>query len=339
MTGSKSSLLCFFGRGETVTVDVGRMLTAHVSNIFRCGSSWSCPLCAPVIRQRRADEIDGALQRHLASGGGALFLTLTLRHHKGDTLASRLDVVSQAMNLVLKGSPWERRKERLGYFGNIKAVEVTWGETNGWHAHVHVLLLFERPVSEIERRALELWIYGRWAHIAERRGLGTVTRAHGVDLRAVTSAGELAEYLTIIDADWSPGLELTRADIKRWSPFDLLRALLDTGDTKYRTLWLEYEEATFGKRSVRWSPGLRARLCGVEDEATDEELAASEGLDLTLLRYLIGTDRWNQLVRTGTDAALLDEIEHMAAALLFIADTLGHDVPLLDLPEAAHGAT
>ena len=338
MTAAKSSLLCFYGRGQVVTVNVGRMLTAHVSNIYRCGSSWSCPLCAPVVRQRRAGEIDSGLRVHLDDhGGGALFLTLTLRHRRRDTLSSRLDVVSQCMNLVLKGSAWERRKLALGYVGNIKAIEITWGETNGWHAHAHVLLLFDAPVDEHLRADLESWIFNRWSAIATGRGLGTVTRRHGVDLRQVTTAGELAGYLTTIDSDWSPGLELARSDIKRWSPFDLLGLLMSTGDTLYRALWLEYEAATFGKRSVKWSPGLRARLTGVELEVDDVELAASEGIDLTLFRALIPTDQWNATVRSATTGQLLTDIERAAAAFLIIADTLGHDVAPLDILEAAHG--
>lgn len=339
MTASKSSLLCWFGRGAFVTIDVGRALTAHVSNIYRCGSCWSCPLCAPVIRQRRAEEIDGALRRHMNGGGGALFLTLTLRHHARDTLASRLDVVAQSMRLVLSGSPWDRRKRALGYIGNIKAVEVTWGENNGWHAHAHVLLLFDREVTAIERRDLAAWIYGRWSSIATRRQLGTVTRRHGIDLQPVSLHGhELAQYLTKVGSDWSPGLELARGDRKTFSPFKLLDLLVATGETRYRTLWLEYEEATFGKRSVKWSPGLRARLTGIEDETPDEDLAASEGLDLTLLRHIVPTDRWNELVRAGTDAQLLDQVEEAAAVLIFLADALGRDLPPLDLDkELANG--
>jgi Replication protein len=320
-----------------VTVDVGRMLTAHVSNVYRCGSSWSCPLCAPVVRQRRAEEIDAALRRHLDAGGGALFLTVTLRHKKRDTLASRLDVVSQSMRLILQGEPWQRRKRALGYVGNIKAIDITWGEANGWHAHAHVLLLFDAPVSEAQRSDLETWVFGRWSKIAENKALGTVTRAHGVDLRQVTTSGDLAEYLTTIDSDWSPGLELARTDIKRWSPFDLLTLLMQTGDVRYRALWLEYEEATFNKRSVKWSPGLRARLTGVEKETPDEELAASEGIDLTLFRALVPTDVWNATVRNATTGELLTEIECVAGVCIFIADLLGHDLQPLDLEEVLHG--
>lgn len=331
LTSSRSAGLCCFGRGETVSVDVGRALTAHVSNVRRCGSPWSCPVCAPVVRQQRAVEIDAALRRHLDGGGGALFVTFTLRHHRGDTLASRLDVVSKSMRYVLTGNPWQRRREALGYVGVMKAVEVTYGE-NGWHPHSHSLLLTERPATEIERCELSSWMFGRWRGVAERRGLGSVTRANGVDVRPVTSAGSLSEYLTVVEGGWSPGLELTRTDRKSRSPFELLKSVLETGDARTAALWREYERATFGKRAVVWSPGLRRRLCGVELEESDEALAASEGLELGLLRALVPSDVWNATVRDGTTGVLLTDIERAAALLFFIADTLGYDVPILDLP-------
>lgn len=334
LTASKSSGLCCYGRGDVVTVEVGRLLTAHVSGIHRCGSPWACPVCAPVVRQRRAMEIDAALRHHLDGGGGALLVTLTLRHHRGDTLASRLAPVAESMRHVLNGKPWERRKTALGFLGVMKAVEITHG-ANGWHPHSHTLMLLERAATEIERRELEAWMFGRWAGVAERRGLGSVTRANGVDVREVTTAGALSEYLTVIGGGWSPGLELARSDRKSRSPFDLLRSVLDTGDARSAALWREYEAATFGRRAVVWSPGLRRRLLGVELEVADEDLAASEGIDLSLLRWLCPASVWNATVRDGTTGELLSEVERAAALLLFIADQLGHDVPILDLPEGA----
>lgn len=340
LTASRSSALCFTARaGHVVQVDVGRLLTAHVTNVARCGSPWACAVCAPVVRQRRAEEIDAALHRHLDGGGGALFVTLTLRHHRGDTLASRLDVIARSLHHVLSGEPWKRRRDALGYVGTIKAVEVTWGEANGWHPHSHSLLLTERPVTEMERADLEQWMHGRWSAVAERRGLGTVTRAHGVDVRQVKTAGTLSEYLTVIESAWSPGLELARSDLKRWTPFDLLREVLATGEARPVALWLEYERASFGKRAVVWSPGLRQLLCGVEVEATDEELASSEGIDLGLIRALVPGSVWNQTVRDATTGELLTDIERAAGCLLFIADTLGHYVRPLELDtKAMHDA-
>jgi hypothetical protein len=330
MTGSVSSRYCWSAVAAAATVDVGRALIAHVTGIARCGSPWACPLCAPVVRERRAQEIDRGLRAHLESGGGAEFVTMTVRHSRRDDLAGRLAVVSQALRWCLHGRPWERRRAALGYLGAIRSIEVTWGESNGWHPHLHAVLCFAKPLTAGERADLAEWLYGRWSGVCEARGLGTVTRARGVDVRPVTAAGGLSEYLTKLDGGWSAGLELARSDVKksagRFTPMQLLAELAETGDVQMRSLWIEYEEATRGKRAIVWSPGLRARLLAGEAEVSDEDLAASEGIDLALLRATVPAAAWNELVRTGAHALVLDDIENTAGWLLTLCEVLGHEV-------------
>lgn len=274
-------------------------------------------------------EIEAGLEAHFARGGGCEFVTLTLQHHSTDSLASRLDVISQSQHLVMSGTPWKRRRARLGFVGAIKAVEVTYGLENGWHPHSHSLWLFERPLTDLERADLREWVHGRWSGISEKRGLGRVHPVHGVDVRPVASAGDLGQYLSKVDGGWSAGLELTRTDLKKSSPVWLLRMLVFTGEVKWAALWCEYERATFSKRAVVWSNGLRALLLGDEKEAADVELAAAEGLDLALLRAWIEGGTWNKADR----ARLLDEGEDVAAFLLLVADLLGQNLQPLDLPK------
>lgn len=326
-----SPKFCWSAMGAQVAVEVGRQLTAHVSGVQRCGSPWACPVCAPVIRERRAGEIDQGVRNHLDRGGSAEFLTLTLRHGRADALAPRLDAITQALSLVLKGSGWDRRRARLGYVGAIKAVEITHG-VNGWHPHAHVLLLFDGPLGDSERQDLCDWIYGRWAKIATDRGFGTVTKRHGVDLRPVTDGDGLGEYLTKVEGGWSAGRELSRSDTKGAAPIQLLRAFVETGEVRPLMLWREYEEATVGKRALRWSPGLRARLLGVEDETSDVELASSEGVDLSLLRALIPRDLWSEHRRGGTTGELLTEVELAAGFVIFLADLWGVELEPLGVP-------
>lgn len=298
----------------TVTVDLGAALTAHVSGIRRCGSPWSCLLCSPIIRERRAAEIDTGVSGHLERGGGAEFVTLTLRHARSDRLAARLDVITTALASCLSGASWARWKERLGYVGTIRAVEVTDG-VNGWHPHLHALFLWARQLTAAERSAFGSWLRGRWAKVVERRGFGTINE-HGTDVRPVLGAGDLAKYLCKVESGWGVGLELTRSDLKSNSPLRHLREFARTGDMAHGRRWQEYEAATFGKRALRWSPNLRRQLLGHDQEQSDQELASSEGIDLTLLRAVMPRERWDGAVRTGQASALLSEIEAVGALLL-----------------------
>ena len=139
--------------------------------------------------------------------------------------------------------------------------------------------------------------------------------------------------MTKVEGGWSAGRELARSDTKGAAPIQLLRQFLETGEVRPLRLWREYEDATLGKRATRWSPGLRKLLLGVEQEASDEELAASEGLDLALLSYVVDGREWQARVKAGTTGELLSEVEVFSALLFLIADLAGVDVQPLELPK------
>lgn len=330
---SRSSQFCGFPRGESVEVGVGASGVAHVMGIQRCGSPWACPMCAPVVRERRALEISEAVRSVEDSDGGGFFVTLTVRHHRGDALQARLAAVSEALHLCLRGAAWERRRDSMQYIGSIRTVEVTRSDANGWHAHLHALLLCSKPVGEARGEDLRAWLYGRWSHICEQRGFGTLSEAHGVDVRPLRR-GEvegLGGYLAKVEAGWGVGRELARSDVKRPStaglvPVDLLDEVLATGDTRAAALWQEYERATFGKRAIVWSRGLRARLLGAV-EATDAELAAVEEFDFEDgERVMVATvpgEVWWRAVVEGWAPALLEQIEDAAVVSLFLGSLGG----------------
>jgi hypothetical protein len=239
--------------------------------------------------------------------------------------------MSRALSLLLKGRPWEKRAARFEYLGSIKAVEVTHGQ-NGWHPHTHAVLLFDRKLTDEEYRDLLQWICGRWSSIVQRKGFGSLSTTFGVDLRPIESAGDVASYVTKVQGGWGAGLELTRTDLKRNAPFDLLRSFLETGERAKLDLWLEFERATFGKRALVISRNVRARY--LVDEVSDEELAKFEGADEMLLQALVPQRAWNSYVRGGAVASLLTDVEQVAASLLVMADVLGH-VPNPLVREAA----
>ncbi len=330
ITGSKSSKFCWYPASALVQVDVGRALTAHVSGIQRCGSGWACVVCAPVVRQRRAVEIDQGVNGWLTKGGGAELVTLTSSHGVEDALEPRLAAMAGALKALLKGSAWDRFRKRLGYVGSIRAVEVTWGEANGWHPHNHVVMVFERALTVEEREAFWQWLHNRWGGVLAGLGLGRISEAHGVDVRQVTG-DVLGEYLAKVEGGWTAGLELARGDVKKSkrggvTPFELLGDFAATGDVASKRLWLEYEEATFGKRWLRWTPGLRERLLGVEVEKSDEALAASEGVDLALVRWLVEAGEFRQHVQRGTTGLLLDDVEDAAGWVILLSDLLGQEL-------------
>jgi hypothetical protein len=234
--------------------------------------------------------------------------------------------MATGLHALLKGNGWEHRRKSLGYVGSIRAVEVTYGE-NGWHPHAHVLLLFEDAVTSSERADLEEWLYGRWARHCEALDLGTPSRAHGIDLQDVNATHGLGEYLTkVVGGNWGIGNELARSDLKKSgggrTPWDLLSDFAEDGDADAGRLFQEFMIATKGRHFLVFSRGLKARLA-IDEAATDEELAASEGADEFRLRVeVIGSD-WNRRVRRGGDGALKVEFEQVGQAVFVLAELLG----------------
>jgi hypothetical protein len=224
----------------------------------------------------------------------------------------------------LNGAKARQLKDRLGYVGMIRALEITWGTDNGWHPHAHSVLLFDRKLSPSEVASFRTFLFGRWQHALNRRGFGTLHPVHGLDVRPVYDSEGLSEYVTKVEGGWSVGLELARSDLKSSgeTPVELLAHWALGGDLVARQLWREYELVTFGRRAIQWTPGLRKLLLPDLVEQTDEELAAAEGLDQVCVTVEIDGDEWNVWVRAGEVGQVLQQIEQTAAVFLFMAGML-----------------
>ena len=258
--------------------------TAHLSGTERCGSIWACPPCAAVIRAERAGEIETAVQAHQAAGGSVLFVTLTLRHRKTDSLAMLVDGLLGSFRKVLQGAAWKSAKARYGITGYIRSTEVTYSKANGWHPHVHALVLCKDALTEAQAETFGDEIHGRWARYAQAATGRMPSRERGVDVQMVDSDGRvLAGYLGKVQDEghrvppqgWGVGAELARSDVKTARsgglvPFELLDETSDLPEGMRRRLWIEFYTATRGRRAMSWSRGLKDAL-GV-NERTDEEI-------------------------------------------------------------------
>jgi hypothetical protein len=209
---------------------------------IRCRSRL-CPVCWVGKRAKTAAQISYVAEEWSKQHKTPIQMaTLTVKHQATDS-ADLVLQVRDCWKAMLQGRSWQQYKKHRGT-EVIAAEEITRGE-NGWHPHMHVLLLsrvpemFPEPDSPFSDA---VWWSQRWRSIVERK-LGREhipSAAHGVDLRPCN----VAHYISKV------GLELTdAADVKSRSPLDLLKqGQLD--------LYVGLQLLRTKRRDITWSRGL-----------------------------------------------------------------------------------
>lgn len=289
---------------------------AYYSGLRSCGSVWTCPVCSAKISKRRADELRRGLGNHLDRGGVVTMMTLTVQHQRSDDLKDLLERMSKAQRWFYQGRWYQELKAQYGIVGTVRNLEATWGQRSGWHPHSHVLLL---STSKLDSREL----FERWARACERYGLWASWDAfqHGVsstaEMTLENKAADVSKYLTkMFELDdkgsWTAAEELTlahykRSNTERFTPYDLLRGVLETGDALLAYKFQEFADAYKGKRQLYWSKGLRDAL-GLGTDQTDEELANVEDEGGELL-FTIARPVWRYVVRAKLRREVLEWVE------------------------------
>ncbi len=243
---------------------------AGLGGLVTCGSVWVCPVCSAKISAERAVELSKLIDWNTARGGATGLLTLTMQHHNGHRLRDLRRGLTKAWRHLTGSRSWKQAKRDLGMDGYVRAIEVTHGR-NGWHLHIHALLIFDGPVSYELLQLFADEVFERWQTGLSREGF-TALREHAVDVRLGDHAlDRLGRYINklafeAVGGRWKKGRTGGR------TPFEILAEGLATGSADDLELWLEWEQGSKGMRQLVWSRGLKARV-GV-DERQDEEIAA-----------------------------------------------------------------
>lgn len=263
-------------RGEAPT-------SAHLGGVVTCGSVWSCPSCCETIKSERRDEIRQAVDWARRQGLRVSMLTLSVAHGSSADARTYLAGVRTAFSKVLGGAAWQRWRTRWTVRHFVSALETTDGR-NGWHPHLHTLLIHDGELPEEARARLA----ERWSD-AVASELGELARPRqdsvGCNLREC-DPHEPGDYLSKMGLDL--GFELSASSTKdarsclNWSVWDLLRwAPLDDWA---RDRWLDWTRASKGRKFLTWSRGFRkavglGKKSDEEAAATPEEAKARDGIE------------------------------------------------------------
>jgi len=258
------------------TVDIHRSAGgAHFVGLETCGSVWHCPVCAARIAEQRREEVAQAIEGATDAGGGAYMLTLTMRHNRRDKLAYLKSAIADGWRKVQNRRAYRTFKARFGIFGTVRAIEVTHGNANGWHPHLHILFLAKRTFAEDELSEVQSILFELWAEVL----LGLTERY--VALEALDFRPALvSDYIT----KWGADRELVKGQQKEgsgsFSPWQMLEAFC-SGNKRAGRLFKEYGETFKGAQQLTWSKGLKDRfgigdICDVEaaDAGTETDEAA-----------------------------------------------------------------
>ena len=226
---------------------------SYYAGVMHCGLVWLCPVCAHRRTTHRRQQVRQLLVDHLAGGNGAEFLTLTLPHHAADKLANTWPLATNGWKRVQQGGAWTRLKAAIGIIGTIRVLEVTYSVKHGWHPHIHVVLLTRGKLTHEERATLHAHCFSAWHHAVVKAGHPAPQRACTVLVPVVDA--EMGSYCLkfgerssaahedqAVDPRTAPETDRTQA--QQMTPFDILAALLATGDERYVRAWREWESGS-----------------------------------------------------------------------------------------------
>ena len=123
----------------------------YYAGMQRCGSVWFCPDCMYKLMKGRADELYSQLKAYKLEKI-VLFVTFTLQHRMGDSLADLHTILKDAFNSANSHGRWKKAKKKFS-IEYLKTLEVLFG-VNGWHPHLHCVFVGDKGFI----KALNLFI-------------------------------------------------------------------------------------------------------------------------------------------------------------------------------------
>jgi hypothetical protein len=285
------------------------------------------------IAAGRAEELKTLLERHRAKRGAAYMLTCTLPHDVGDELRPMRRHVARAWQSVQSGAPWKRWKKRIGFFGSVRALEVTSG-VSGWHPHLHILILTEGKLRERTQEEFVAFVLARWRQAITRPNKDNgaeyrePTAEHGVTLTESHRDDYIAK-LGLADEIVNGTLKTGRHGGR--TPLQILHDVtFAVGSVpeqrRSARLWLEYADEMYGARQLTWSKGLREAYD--VPEQTELELASAEDRESAETWYTFADSEWTDLM--ADNFALQLKFKTLALESSSAADFTERVLKLLD---------
>ena len=301
------------GSGKAIAVKYNQNIgKAFYSNLFRCNSVWLCPICARRISEFRRDELltvsekwqsgdyfnyatrfdsEIDLDESPFENKNSIFLaTFTVRHKRSDSLKDVLFALKENFKKLVRNRAGRKLFAKYGIAHNVKSLEVTFGNSSGWHPHYHVLFygfyaLDKEQMAEFQNELAELWMNGFDGDFAQFKP----SRKHGVDIAdgsfASSYINKFGEQVPCRKLGEKVDLEMTKSHMKkarendRFTPFEMLEYFDDLPYLKQK--YIEYAQIFFGTAQLRYSKYFKniMKIVDLNDEQVLDEMDSQEELE------------------------------------------------------------
>lgn len=268
------------------------------THLHRCGSVWTCPVCASAICAQRAKEIADAVAWWRGANDpqppDVRMMTLTVRHRAPMALRELRAGLCRAWRRLQQSRIWRVMRVECGVAHLVRCIDITWG-FNGWHPHAHVLMFGHRAFQ------IQQWsgrLASEWLRAVEREmGAACVPQLeYGLDV-STCSAGYLARMgLEVASHCTKSGRE---GHLTPWQ----IGARVASGEMK-PDRWREYAGGMRGCHQLQWSRGLRDHLGEPPNDvecASDDERASG-----ALIGY-IPRETWREMANKPGALERLDD--------------------------------
>lgn len=282
--------------------DAGR---GRFSGVCLCGSSWSCPMCAPRIAAGRVGEVKEWAQAVESMGLSLVMETFTLPHTRKDSVKSLLQIIQKARRGMSSGRVSDSL--RIGRLAYYDAGELTWGH-NGPNPHVHRLSAVNSDEYDTQAQRSE-WL--RQLASVGRNTYGTSEHAYN----CVTLNASSARYISKI------GLETASSALQTKDSLTPLGMVYGMADGKLNRMpWAaNFRECVEALRvtkfaALRCSRGGRLAV-GLINEKTDADLAKENESQADILLGYLNELQWIHIRKEKLDGSLLNHAQYGRVAV------------------------
>ena len=270
--------------------------------VATCGSVWACPVCRSKIVQKRSEQLDEIYKNGTEKGYKFALVTFTIPHTGADNLVELYGSSTLSKGISGAFTKWrssycysKKFKAENEFIGDIKAVEITWGQVNGFHPHIHFVVITK---NEIDPQKWQSEFLKEWQKQCSKSGL-KIPNEKGVKVDLVNN-GAMVNYL----AKWSVGSELQSDSVKESKGVNYSIAQLELMliDEKYRCsgmrpmsldrisgILASYYKAMHGQKQLQYGnlqTGWKDELIGedVEDSQITQEQSEHTHTDILVLK-------------------------------------------------------